>query len=116
GKLLVDRESVARELDRGRDQLRERELAGAIALMRERKPRDGAGHADTERGVARLLRVDLALLIEKCVTRQRGGRGFAVVDRDRLVAAAKVHQHEAAAADIAGLRMRDRERETDRDR
>ena len=75
--------------NRRRDQLRERELARAVALMREREPRDRAGHADAERRFARLLRVGLAFLVEEHVARQRGGRGLAIVDRDRLVAAAR---------------------------
>ena len=116
GEIVLDRETVAREPDRRRDQLRERELARAVFLVRERKPRDRAGHADAERRVARLARIGLALLVEEHVARHRGRRGLAVVDRDRLVAAREMHQHEAAAADIAGLRMRDGEREADRDR
>ena len=116
GEIVLDREALARQRDRGRDQLRERELARAVLLMRERQPRDRAGHADAERRIARLLRIGFALLVEEHVARHRGGRGLAIVDRDRLVARGEMHQHEAAAADIAGLRMRHGEREADRDR
>ena len=37
-------------------------------------------------GVARFLRIGLALLVEEDVARGRGGAGLAIVDRDRLVA------------------------------
>ena len=49
GELVIDLEPFAREPDGGPDQLREREFAGAVFLMRKRKPRNRAGHADTER-------------------------------------------------------------------
>ena len=49
GKLVIDLEPFAREPDGGRDQLRERELAGAVFLVRQRQSRDRAGHADAER-------------------------------------------------------------------
>ena len=57
GHVVRDRQAFARELDRGRQQLREAEPAGAVARMREREPRDRAGHADAERGIAGLARV-----------------------------------------------------------
>ena len=41
--------ALARERDRRRDQFGEREFARAVALMRQRKSRDRAGHADGER-------------------------------------------------------------------
>jgi len=45
-----------------------------------------------------------------------GGRGLAVVDRDRLIAVGAMDQHEAAPADVAGARQGDGERKADRDR
>ena len=42
-------ESPARQSDRRRDQLGERELAGAVFLLRQREARDRAGHADGKR-------------------------------------------------------------------
>ncbi len=116
GEFVVDRKAFAREPDRGRDQLRQGEFARAVSLMRERESRDRAGHADTERRVARLPGVGLAFLVEEGFARHRGRRGLAIVDGDRLVARRQMHQHEAAAADVAGLRMRHRERESDRNR
>ena len=50
------------------------------------------------------------------IARDRGGSSLAVINCDRLVARREIHQHETAAADIAGLRMRHRERKADRHR
>ncbi len=49
---------------------------------------------------------------------RRGGRrrGLAVIDCRVAVAFGKVNDHEAAAADITGARIGDREREADRHR
>src|SRR5205085_4738365 len=57
GKLVVNREALARELDRGCDQLRERELARAVTLVRERKTRNGSRNTDAKCAVARLPRI-----------------------------------------------------------
>jgi hypothetical protein len=56
-------EAFARQLDRRRHQLRQRELARAVFLVRKGKARDRAGHADAERAVARLARISLAALV-----------------------------------------------------
>ena len=53
--------------NRRRDQIGQREMAGAVFLFGERKTGDGARHADGERGVARLLRIGIALRIEKAL-------------------------------------------------
>ena len=63
--------------------------------------------------VARLLRVGLARRVEVHVAEGRRARHLAIVDRDRLAARRVVHHHEAAAAEVAGLRQRDGEREGD---
>ena len=54
--------------------------------MRERQACDRTGHADSQRAVARLLRIGLAFLIEENIAGHRGGRGLAIIDRDRLAA------------------------------
>ena len=108
--------AFAREPDRGRDQVGEGELPGAIALFRKRKPRDRTGHADREGGIARFRRISIAVGVEEDVARGRGRRGLAVVDRDVGVVMRKVDHHVAAAADIAGARIGHRHREADRNR
>ena len=65
GEVAVDGEAVARKCDRGRDQLRQRELAGAVFAVRERKPGHRAGHADAEAGGERFLRVGLPMASRK---------------------------------------------------
>ena len=72
------------ELDRRRDQLRERELAGAVACVRQRQPGHGAGHADRQAGIARFLRIGFAVGVEEDVARGRGRRGLAIVDCDAV--------------------------------
>src|SRR5262249_31910939 len=53
GDVVLDGNAVARQRDRRRDQLGEREFARAIFRVRERQPRDRAGNSDGERGVLR---------------------------------------------------------------
>ncbi len=114
--IVLDRNAVARQRDRRRDQLAEREDARAVFRMREREAGDRAGHADGERGVARLARVRFAPLVEEDVARDRGRRGLAIVDRGVEVAVREVDHHVAAAADIAGARIGHRQRKAGRHR
>ena len=100
----------------GFEQIRQREFAGAVFLQRQRQSRDGAGHADAERGIARLRDIGLAVGAEKHVARGRGRRGLAIVDGDVLVAIRRVDDHEAAAADVSGARIGHRHRKAGRDR
>src|SRR5262249_42519803 len=86
------------------------EQAGAEALVRQREARDGAGDADRERGIARLARIGVALLVEEDVGRRRLRGGLAIVDRDLAVRPRQMDHHIAAATDIAGTRIGDRER------
>ena len=116
GDVVVDGEALARERNRRGDQVGERELARTVFAPRELEPGDGPRHADGEAGKARLERIGLAVGVEEHVLGRRRGRGLAVVDRDRLIAIGAMDQHEAAAADVAGARQRDGEREADRDR
>ena len=101
-------------------------IAGAIRSASVKRPEpyfrfgqreagDGARHADGERGVARLLRIGVALRVEKGFVVDRGRRGLAIVDGGVLAVGA-VNHHEAAAADIAGARIGHSHREADRDR
>ena len=84
GDVVVDGEPLPRERDRRRDQIGEREFAGAVFAPGELEAGDGSGHADREPGIARLERIGLAVGVEKDVLRRRGGRGLAIVDGDRL--------------------------------
>ena len=84
--------------------------------MRQRQTRHRAGHADGERAIARLFRIGIALGIEEHGWRRGGGGGLAIVDRHVAVVFGKMDHHEAAAAEIAGARIGDREREADRHR
>ena len=116
GDIVVDNEALARERDRRRDQIREGEFARAIFAPGELEAGDGSRHADRQAGIARLERIGLAVGVEKHVLGRRGGRGFAIVDGDRPVEVGAMDQHESAAAEVAGARQRDGEREADRDR
>ena len=102
--VVGDVDAVAGQRNRRRDQLGEREFAGAVFCFRQRQPRDRAGHADGERGFARLLRIGVALRIEEGFGVDRRRRGLAIVDGGVLAACAVDH-HETAAADIAGARI-----------
>ncbi len=73
--------------------------------MREREPGHRAGHADRERGIARLARVGFAVGVEEDFARGRGRRGLAIVDGGVYAAVGEMDEHVAAAADIAGARI-----------
>ena len=104
GELVIDRDALAREPDRGRDQLGKREFARTVFLVREREPRDRARNADAERRIARFLRIGLAFVVEENVARHRSRRRLAVIDRDRLAGLWMGH----------GKRKADRHRRIDR--
>ncbi len=108
-------EAVARHRNRRRDQIGQRETAGAVFVLGQREAGDGAGHADGKRGIARFLRIGIALRIEKAFGVDAARRGFAIIDRG-VVAIGEVDHHEAAAAEIAGARIADGQRKADRDR
>ena len=116
GDVVVDGEALPRERDRRRDQVGEREFARAVFAPGELEAGDGSRHADRKPGIARLERIGLAVGVEEHVLGRRRRRGLAIVDRDRLVEIGAMNQHEAAAAEVAGARKRDGEREADRDR
>ena len=84
--------------------------------MRVGKARDRPGHADGKSRIARQLRVWIPLLVEEHLARGSRRRGLAIVDRRHAVGPCEPDQHEAAAAEVAGLRQRDRKRETHRHR
>ncbi|CEG10113.1 hypothetical protein BN961_03548 [Afipia felis] len=76
----------------------------------------GAWHTDTERTIARFLRIRLAVRPQKH-RRRRGFRcSLAIVERDAFVLARQMDHHEAAAAEIARARIGHRHREPGRDR
>ena len=82
GDIVGDRDALARERDRGRDQVGQREFAGAVFLVRQREAGDGARHADGERRV-RAISADRRCLRRRGTTWRwsRCGRGLAIVDR-----------------------------------
>ena len=103
-----------RQRDGRFEKLGEGEFAGAIFLQRQREACDRAGHADAERGIARLGVVRLAVGTEEHIASRRGRRRLAVIDRHILVAAGEMDDHESAATDIAGARVGDGHREAGR--
>ena len=118
GEVVVDRNAFARERDRGRDQLREREFAGAVFLH---APAQGPRPCRARRLASAVSR-DFFGSASPCasrniVARRRGRRGLAIVDGAIVGRSLReMDHHEAAAADIAGARIGHRQRETDRDR
>ena len=108
---------------RRRSPPRARRMAGAMTSASDFVPKrlsdlrhagDRARHADREMPDAAAVG-GLAVRVEVHVARRCQRRHLAVVDR-RVAAVGEVHHHEAAAADVAGARIRHREREADRDR
>ena len=89
-------------------------MAGAVFLLGQRQTGHGARHPDSERRFARLLRIGVALRVEKALGVNRRRRGLAIVDRS-VLAVGEVNHHEAAAADIAGARIARGKGKTDRD-
>jgi len=116
GHVVGEHDAVAGQIDRGLQKLRQRELAGAVFLQRQRQPGHGAGDTDAERGIARFGDVGLAVGPEKNLWRGRGRRGLAIVDGDVLMTLGRVDHHEAAAADIARARIAHGQREAGGDR
>ncbi len=114
--VVVDDETLPRERDRRRDQIREGKFARAVFAPGELEAGDGSRHPDRESGVTRLERIGLAVGVEEHVFGGRRRRGLPVIDGDRLIEIGTMNQHEAAAAEVAGARQGDGEREADRDR
>ena len=106
-ELGFDRESLAREPDRGRDETLPGQ--GAVALVRGPEAGDCAGHARGERTDEARIRDRLARGVEVHVARGAGGCGFAEIQE--LLLAVEVHGHETAAAEIARFREGDRKHE-----
>ena len=116
GDVVVDCETLPRERDRRRDKVSESEFARAIFAPGELEAGHGPRNSGREAGIARPEWIGLAVGVEEHVFGRRCGRGFAVVDGDRLVEIGPINQHEAAAAEVAGARHGDGERESDGDR
>jgi len=107
GERAREREAFVGKFDRRRDEILPRQVAEAV--VRELQAANGAGHARGE--IAFVGQVDVDLAVAQ-IHRARGfaGRLLAVVEcRDLAVGGA--HDHESAAADVAGARMGHRERE-----
>ena len=107
-QIRVQHEAVARERHRGLDQPLPRQRAQLG--VRERKAAHAARHTRREVAVRRQRAVDVAVGAEIHRRRRRAGSLLAEVERARR-AVGHPHDDEAAAADVAGRGMRDRERE-----
>src|SRR5205085_8607933 len=103
-----DDESVRGELARRLDELTPFQFA--VALVREHQSRDGAGYADGLIAISRRVFDDVAVRIEVHVARRRQRRALAIINPlGRSVGGA--NEHESAAAEVAGGRPGDGERE-----
>src|SRR5581483_8616837 len=89
-------------------------LLAAVFVKREIEAADGAGNA---RGAPSVdgIAGGLAARVEIHVVRRFFGCAFAEIDEGSL-AVGETDQHEAAAADVSGVGMRDGERKSDGDR
>src|SRR5581483_8979654 len=89
-------------------------LLAAVFVKREIEAADGAGNA---RGAPSVdgIAGGLAARVEIHVVRRFFGCAFAEIDEGGL-AVGETDQHEAAAADVSGVGMRDGERKSDGDR
>src|ERR1700744_425761 len=96
--------AIAGERNCRRKQLRERETAGAIFLFGLRETRNSAGHAYSERGIARFMRIGIAVSVEERLVVDALGSGLAVIDRG-VLAGREMDQREATAAEIACARI-----------
>ncbi len=111
---LAHREALACQRD-GRCHQRGA-LHRAVVIERVGEPGHGARHADGGLREQRLLGDDVAVGIEEHVAGGVCRRGLAEVDGGVLARLAIVQDHEAAAADVAGVGQRDRQREAHGDR
>ena len=114
-ELVLDQNALAGERDCRRDQVGKLEFARAVLFERQRQSGDRPRHARGQPGIAGFLRVILAVPVEEHVARCRPRRGLAIIDRS-CGAVGEPDQHESAAAEIAGLRVRHRQRKGDRHR
>ena len=108
----IRQESLLSQFDGGHDEFFPRQ--GAVPLVRRPQPGDRAGHAGCLPPDQERLGNHVAVRVQVHVAIGRERRLLAVVEEFGL--SVLVNQHEAAAADIARDRIRDRKREADRNR
>ncbi len=113
--VVADRDAVARQRDRRRNQFGEAEFSRTIFLFGQGQARNGARHADRKRGFARPARIGIAGIVQKAFGVDAARRGLAIID-GRVCAVGQVNDHKAAAADIAGARIADGERKANGNR
>ena len=111
GQLRRDGVALPRQLDRRGHHVGQ--LHRAVFFQRMGQPGDGAGDADRQMGVERAVGDHLALLVEIHVAESLGRGHLAEVAGDVLAALGVMDDHEAAAADIAGVRQHHRQGEAD---
>ena len=104
--------ALARQADGGRHVLRQGQAA--VVLLRIGEAGDGAGDADGLVAEGRLPGDDIAVRVEIHVG-GGSGRGLLAIVDEMGVAGVHADEHEASAADIAGLGEDDGEGETDGD-
>ena len=116
GQIIAHQKALARQFDGGLDQLAQGEATGAEALQRHGHARDGAGNAHAQARILAAEEICLAHLVDIARLGHGGGGRLTKVDGFRLLAIRPVHDHEAAAADIAGTGQGHCQGEADRDR
>ena len=110
----VYRESVARDADRGRQRLRQRQAAELGGHMHQ--PGGQAGNPCRPWPVFRAFAVQVAVLVQISLRRGCGWRGLARVDEYVLAGPAIVQQEEAAAAQAGADRLHHRQHRRHRHR
>ena len=117
GDVVGDDEAVARQLDRGLEQIcASVNLPEPYFSSASASPATVPGTPMPSAELRDLRRVGLAVGPEKNIARGRGRRGLAIVDGDVFVALGRMDHHEAAAADVAGARIGHGQRKAGRDR
>ena len=107
----VEEEAIARQLDRGRDDVLPRQAT--VLVMRREQAGDAPGHAHREMSGKRGWR-HVPRRIDVHVAGDSLRRRFTVVERAHR-SVAQADDHEPATSDVPGDRMDDRQGEPDRD-
>ncbi len=116
GEPSGDRDAGAGEGFGRRDQVGQRQLARSVEAVGLRQPPHRAGDADGLAGAPRGVPVRLAAGRQEHAGGRGRRRGLAIIDRHGLVPVGQMHEHEAAAAEVARLRQSHGQREADGDR
>ena len=107
GQRIVDREALFGQLNRRANHFVERHRA--VFLQRQGEAGHGTRRTGSQMRGQRFLTVRVALVVEKHIAGSLFRRHLAEVDRRGITVFGTQH-HKAAAADITGLRMGNRQR------